>query len=402
MPLFARVSQAAAIAATVLILPATASSQEQGRPNLFESLFGGNTAQPPAPARRGVDEADLAVQINQLQAQIRQLTGTIEQLQYRNQQLEQQVRALGGTAAPAPGASAPAMPSRGSSQTPPAANSYPSAGNYPSSAGDYPPATGSYPSSGGNYPPAQSNYPTAHGSYPSAARSYPPPADISDSPGGRRSDVFDPAQHPNAPGAPRVLGSLSTVAAPETGAQAPIGVPGGRAAGAPLDLSQPGADPSLPDEQGLLPPPPPRNPNATGGTQLASVAPPSATPRDEFDLAFGYVQRKDYALAEDSLRVFLKKYPTDGRVPDAQYWLGESLYQRQRYRDAAESFLAVTTKFDRSPKAPDALLRLGQSLAALGEKETACAAWGEIGRKYASASANVKKNVAAEQKRVRC
>ena len=58
MPLFARVSQAAAIAATVLILPATASSQEQGRPNLFESLFGGNTAQPPAPARRGVDEAD--------------------------------------------------------------------------------------------------------------------------------------------------------------------------------------------------------------------------------------------------------------------------------------------------------------------------------------------------------
>jgi TolA-binding protein len=38
----------------------------------------------------------------------------------------------------------------------------------------------------------------------------------------------------------------------------------------------------------------------------------------------------------------------------------------------------------------------------MGEKETACAAWGEIGRKYAGASANVKKNVATEQKRVRC
>jgi len=150
-----------------------------------------------------------------------------------------------------------------------------------------------------------------------------------------------------------------------------------------------------------LPPPPPRNVNATG-TQMASVAPPSATPRDEFDLAYGYVQRKDYALAEDGLRNFLKKYPSDAHVPDAQYWLGESLYQRQRYRDAAESFLAVTTKFDRSPKAPDALLRLGQSLAALGEKETACAAWGEIGRKYTAASATVKRNVAAEQKRVRC
>ena len=195
--------------------------------------------------------------------------------------------------------------------------------------------------------------------------------------------MFDPSQNPNAPGAPRALGSPSTSRARN---RPSVGVPGGREAGAPLDLSTPGADPSLPDDQGMLPPPPPRNPNATGGAQMASVAPPSATPRDEFDLAFGYVQRKDYALAEDSLRAFLKKYPSDARVADAQYWLGESLYQRQRYRDAAESFLAVTTKFDRSPKAPDALMRLGQSLAALGEKETACAAWGEIGRKYANAS----------------
>ena len=62
----------------------------------------------------------------------------------------------------------------------------------------------------------------------------------------------------------------------------------------------------------------------------------------------------------------------------------------------------VTTKFDRQPKAPDALLRLGQSLAALGEKETACAAWGEISRKYARASGQGEEDVAAEQKRVRC
>jgi len=372
MLVFARASQAAAIAASVLILAGAASAQEQGRsPNFFDNLFGGTTAQ--APAQRGVDEADLAVQINQLQAQIRQLTGTIEQLQYRNQQLEQQVRGLQGNsgAGPVPG--------------PVSASSVPGSGAVGSGGAGYPvnqqPPRGVQPAS-----PMPQNY---------------PPPVIAAAPG-RHSDVFDPMQNPHAPGAPRVLGSPSTLAVPDTGAQAPIGIPGGRAAGAPLDLSQPGGNPSLPEEQGLPPPPLPRNPNVTGGAQLASVAPPSATPRDEFDLAFGYVQRKDYALAEDSLRVFLKKYPSDTRVPDAQYWLGESLYQRQRYRDAAESFLAVTTKFDRSPKAPEALLRLGQSLAALGEKETACAAWGEIGRKYASASANVKKNVAAEQKRVRC
>jgi tol-pal system protein YbgF len=351
---FARASRAAIFAAPILILAGPAFAQDQGRsPNFFDNLFGGNTAQAPAAQGRGAqpDEADLAVRLERLEAHIRQLTGAIEQLQFRNQQLEQQVQRLGGGAPGMTAGATPAMPPRGVPQT----------------------------------SPLPSNPPPVIPAVP-----------------GRRSDVFDPAANPNAPGAPRVLGSPSTVAPPDTAAQAPIGVPGGRVAGAPLDLSTPGAEPLPPLDDGRLPPPPPRNPNATGGAQVAAVAPPGATPRDEFDVAFGYVQRKDYALAEDSLRAFLKKNPSDTRVADAQYWLGESLYQRQRYRDAAESFLVVTTKHDRTPKAPEALLRLGQSLAALGENETACAAWGEIGRKYARASEQVKKNVAAEQKRVRC
>jgi tol-pal system protein YbgF len=385
MAVFARASQAAAVAVAIFGLAGSAWAQERS-PNFLDNLFGNNNAPPPAAARGGaqVDDADLTVQINQLQGQVRQLTGTIEQLQYRNQQLEQQVRALQGNSAAGPGPGA--IPSPGypaTQQQPRGMQQAPVQQNYPSAVQQ------NYP------PPVQQNYPSA------GPQSYPPPVITAGS--GRRSDVFDPNENPNAPGAPRALGSPATVAPPDYPAsQPPIGAPGGRRAGAPLDLSTPGTAASLPNEDGLLPPPPPRNPNATGGAQLASVAPPSATPRDEFDLAFGYVQRKDYALAEDSLRAFLKKHPSDTRVADAQYWLGESFYQRQRYRDAAESFLAVTTKFDRSPKAPEALLRLGQSLAAMGEKETACAAWGEIGRKYAGASANVKKNVTAEQKRVRC
>ena len=101
------------------------------------------------------------------------------------------------------------------------------------------------------------------------------------------------------------------------------------------------------------------------------------------------MQRKDYALAEETMRNFAQKYPSDPLLADSQYWLGESFFQRQLYRDAAESFLAVTTKFDKSAKAPDALLRLGQSLAALKEKEAACAALGEVTRKYPRASAGV-------------
>jgi TolA-binding protein len=72
------------------------------------------------------------------------------------------------------------------------------------------------------------------------------------------------------------------------------------------------------------------------------------------------------------------------------------------YRDAADSFLTVSTKYDTATKAPDSLLRLGQSLAAMGEKESACATFAEVGRKYPRAALNVRQGVEREQKRVRC
>jgi tol-pal system protein YbgF len=214
---------------------------------------------------------------------------------------------------------------------------------------------------------------------------------------GRRGDAFDPAQNPNAPGAPHTLGAINPPSgAPIVGADAgepPVGAPGGRGAAAPLDLATMGP-PSGP-QSGQSP----QNPAAGGA--LATLA-PSQTPRDEYDLAYGYVLRKDYALAEDAFHSFLSKYPNDRLAGDATYWLGESMFQRHRFRDAAEAFLNVSTKYESTAKAPDALLRLGQSLAALGEKEAACASLGEVVRKFPRASAAVRQGVEREQKRVRC
>ena len=137
------------------------------------------------------------------------------------------------------------------------------------------------------------------------------------------------------------------------------------------------------------------------GAQVATL-PPTDSPKDTYDLAYGYILRREYALAEDTFRQFLRRFPNDRLSSDAQYWLGESLFQRQRYRDAAELFLNVSTKFETAAKAPDSLLRLGQSLAGLGEKDAACASLAEVGRKYPRASVSVKQGVEREQKRVRC
>jgi tol-pal system protein YbgF len=227
-----------------------------------------------------------------------------------------------------------------------------------------------------------------------------PPAPI---PGGRRSDVFDPSQNPNAPGAPRPLGSVQNEPPPIIHSDQPVGAPGGRTAGGPLDLSSPGASPGEASAAGggQLPPPPSRNLSATGAVASAT-APPSSTPKDVYDLGYGYILRKDYALAEQTFRGFLGKYPTDRHAADAQFWLGESLFQRQQYDAAAQSFLDLSTKHAGHRKAPDALLRLAQSLNAMKQKEMACATLAEVSRKYPRATASVKQGVEREQKRVHC
>ena len=303
-------------------------------------------------------DLDPEMRIERLENQLRTLTGQNEELQYRNRQLEEQLRAMQG-AQPAPNqAAAPRAAAPNVAVAPPV-----------------------QPDPGYRQPAPQ----------PGAGQA-PPVIAAPVASSGRRGDAFDPSQNPNAPGVPRALGGGQAPLA-----EGPIGAPGGRDAGEPLDLSNVGN--SRDPNRAPLQRPVQQAPNTTASL---TTLPPSATPRDEFDLGIGYIQRKDYALAEETMRNFAQKYPSDALLPDSQYWLGESLYQRQKYRDAAETFLGVTTKYDTSAKAPDALLRLGQSLAALKEKEAACAAFGEITRKYPRASNGVKQGVSREQKRVGC
>jgi tol-pal system protein YbgF len=393
----------AAATAAALCVSAAAAAQDRGSPlDVLDRIFSrGQTSTKPQTTGQDLNQApqtELVLRIERLEAQIRQMTGTIEQLQFRNRQLEAQIRGMGAI----PGAQGGT-----SSVAPPVAPSQPvrpmlQAGVSPSS------------------PPS------------SAA-----PERTS---GGRSPDVFDPSQHPNAPGVPRPLGNPSAAPPAVVTAEPPIGAPGGRGAGAPLDLStlatgieasaNPGSgQPPAPQQQpvasdpamqrstspsyvaprtvspsspgpGLLPAPPARNPNATGA--LAAVAPPSTSPKDQYNLAYGYVLRKDYALAEDTFKSFLNKFPNDRRAPDAQFWLGESLFQRQNFDAAAAAFLDLSTKHAGHTKAPDSLLRLAQSLAAMKQKEMACATLAEIGRKYPRASRSVKQGVEREQKRVHC
>jgi tol-pal system protein YbgF len=362
---------AIALGALVGMLPAAVSATgPDGAPQRRAAAAGARTGMSLKVAQ--IAETDLLMRLDRLDEQVRQLTGAVEQLQYHNQQLEQQLRRLQETGEPRSGAGR-SMGSLG-----PGGQGPVGPGGQPIGSGGQG-AVGPGGMAADRYPPP----PPGGGSEP-----YP-------APGQRRAEVFDPNQNPYAPGAPRPLGSLPAGAPDPT-----MGAPGGRAAGAPLDLStlSDGQAPAAPYPGGPGLPPPPRNPNASERLVMA----PSNSPKDEFDLAYGYVLRKDYALAEDSFRAFLRTYPNDRLAADAHYWLGEALFQRQRYRDAAESFLTVSTRYETAAKAPEAMVRLGQSLAALGEKDAACGTLGEIARKYPRAGMTVKQMTEREQKRVGC
>jgi tol-pal system protein YbgF len=188
-----------------------------------------------------------------------------------------------------------------------------------------------------------------------------------------------------------------------------------------LDGSQPGggnvvdgtvAPPAAPGEQPLNlssltggpEPTPAPDPNAgiapvTPGAAVASIAPSqiAGTPTDVYNRSYQYVLDGDYVQAEQSFRAFLVAFPTDKRAPDAQYWIGDSLFQRGMYREAGQEFNSGYRAYPKSGKAPDSLLRLGMSLTALGQREAACAVYSELVKRYPDAPHALLQKVKAEQ-----
>ena len=223
----------------------------------------------------------------------------------------------------------------------------------------------------------------------------------------RHGDAFDPATDPNAPGAPKPLGTtppsaplrstISASAAPATPSR-PLETP----PHAPLDLLHGAAAAAAP----------PPVPAAPAGDAVASLdtTPRLAAPAPDAGLAggsgyeAGYSAYKSgqYDTAVNILQDFITKKPADRAVPDATYFLGESYARLGRQREAAEQFLKLSTDYNRSTHAPDALLRLGVALNALGAKDQACATYQEVGRKYPTASSDVRAGVERELKRARC
>ena len=136
------------------------------------------------------------------------------------------------------------------------------------------------------------------------------------------------------------------------------------------------------------------------GIETASL--PVDDPDELYRSAYGLVLAGDYAEAEAAFNDYIAIHPDGGQVADAHFWLGESQYSQGNFNDAAKTFLNAHQTYGTSKKAPVMLLKLGMSLAALDNRETACATLREVGKRYPNASKAVKTKVSSEQSRLSC
>jgi len=146
----------------------------------------------------------------------------------------------------------------------------------------------------------------------------------------------------------------------------------------------------------------PVTPPNSAGDDMQTASLPDTGPDALYQASYGHVLAGDYALAEIGFRDYIDTYPDTPLVSDAHFWLGEALYAQGEYHEAAKTLLAAHKLYPNASKSPDMLLKLGMSLAALDNRDTACATYREVLTRYPQAGDGVKRRVAVEQSRMRC
>lgn len=153
------------------------------------------------------------------------------------------------------------------------------------------------------------------------------------------------------------------------------------------------------------------NGNATGAglpektdqdTTVAALPSGSGGDDELYRNAYEFILSGDYGTAETGFRDLLAQYPDSEHAADAHFWLGEALLAQQKLREAAEIFLAASRDYPQARKAPDTLVKLGVSLAALNQRDVACATFTEVLQRYPNTTDALRERVKQEQALASC
>lgn len=141
--------------------------------------------------------------------------------------------------------------------------------------------------------------------------------------------------------------------------------------------------------------------SAIDGDAVAAVPAPD-DPEAYYRSGYESVLNGDYAVAEGVFRSFAELYPNDPLMPDARFWLAESVRAQGRLQESVDMFIALRTSYPEMQKAPETLLKIGQIMYELGDRDVACVTYKDAVARYPNMSDAVRTRLRAERAKAQC
>lgn len=135
-------------------------------------------------------------------------------------------------------------------------------------------------------------------------------------------------------------------------------------------------------------------PQTTLGSAPAHAS--SDEPRALFNAAKRNIAISRFDEAERGFSEYLAKYGDTSLAPEAQYWLGHSLFVQEAYEEASAAYAKLVQDHRTSQFAPRAMVKLAESLRMRKDKTRACALLNSFESTFPDAPITVKTEAAEE------
>jgi len=107
----------------------------------------------------------------------------------------------------------------------------------------------------------------------------------------------------------------------------------------------------------------------TGGTGNSVVNTPLQSADSIYFTAYSDYNKKNYDLAIEGFKQFVKQFPDNVLADNSLYWIGECHYAQKEYSEAINIFSEIINKYASGDKVPDALLKKGYALIEMDQVE---------------------------------
>lgn len=141
---------------------------------------------------------------------------------------------------------------------------------------------------------------------------------------------------------------------------------------------------------------------AAAAAAQAATAAVAADPAAGFDNAMQLYASGQYRPATQAFRDWLAANADSSDAPEANYYLGESLYRQAAYTEAAQAYIASVRGWPQTSWAPDATVKLALALIEARRNPDACGVLTEFNTRYPRATAALKAQATQARTRARC